>query len=103
MESVKDGSTHVYPSAELHAPIPSHDFVVLCLPLTKETNCAFGKSELALMKPGAALINISRGEIVDWDAACSALHAGALSAFYTDVTVPEPLSDGDPNWKVPNL
>ena len=55
------------------------------------------------MKPGAALINIARGEVVDWDAQVAALDSGRLRASYTDVTSPEPLPDGHPLWSVPSL
>ena len=62
-----------------------------------------GPAELAQMKPGAALINIARGEVVDWQAQTAALREGRLRASYTDVTSPEPLPDGHPLWATPNL
>mmetsp|Transcript_50617 Transcript_50617/g.93608 ORF Transcript_50617/g.93608 Transcript_50617/m.93608 type:complete len:101 (-) Transcript_50617:38-340(-) len=56
-----------------------------------------------MMKQSAALINIARGDIVDWPAICSALHEKRIGACYTDVTTPEPLPDEHEYWRVPNL
>ena len=71
--------------------------------LTQDTHHLIGEQELAAMKPGAALINIARGEVVDWDAQVAALDSGRLRASYTDVTAPEPLPDGHSLWSVPSL
>jgi len=99
----EDGVASVHPASELLGLLPAADFVVLCLPLTAQTQGSFGRRELVAMKPGAALINIARGEIVDWAEIRSALEAGSLASYYTDVTTPEPLPDGHPDWGVPNL
>lgn len=93
----------VHPSKDLHSLLPIADFVILCMPLTDETRMSFGAAEIAAMKKGAALINIARGELVDWHEVCGALRRESLAAYYTDVTTPEPLPDGHPDWGVPNL
>ncbi len=93
----------VWPPERLHDVLAESDYAVLAVPLTEETHRLFGSAELAAMKPGAALINIARGEVVDWDAQVSALESGQLRASYTDVTSPEPLPDGHPLWSAPNL
>ncbi len=93
----------IWPPERLQDVLSESDYVVLAVPLTTETHHLIGAEELALMKPGAALINIARGEVVDWDAQLIALERGQLRASYTDVTFPEPLPDGHPLWSAPNL
>ncbi|PSM42966.1 hypothetical protein C6Y14_12350 [Streptomyces dioscori] len=44
------------------------DAVILCAPLTDETRGAFGAAGLALLRDGASLVNVARGELVDTDA-----------------------------------
>lgn len=93
----------VWPPERLHDVLAESDYVVLAVPLTADTHELIGEAELAAMKPGAALINIARGEVVDWTAQVNALESGRLRASYTDVTSPEPLPDGHPLWSAPNL
>ena len=98
-----DSVAYIWPPERLHDVLSESDYVVLAVPLTEDTYHLIGKQELAAMKPGAALINIARGEVVDWDAQVAALESGELRASYTDVTSPEPLPDGHPLWSVPSL
>ncbi len=93
----------VWPPERLYDVLAESDYVVLAVPLTEATHRLIGAEELQAMKPGAALINIARGEVVDWDAQVAALERGQLRASYTDVTAPEPLPDGHPLWRAPNL
>ena len=79
------------------------DYVVLAVPLTEETRGFFDGAALAAMKPEGVLVNIARGAVVDQGALVEALEAGRIAAAYTDVVVPEPLPDGDPLWRAPNL
>ena len=87
----------------LHALLPRADFVLLNLALTDETRFIIGKAELALMKKGAALANMSRGGLVDPAALDAALRAGHLSGAAIDVTFPEPPPPDWPYWNTPNL
>ena len=57
---------------------------------------------LALMKPGARLVNTSRGRMIDETALVEALEAGRISA-YLDVTHPEPPREGHPFYTLPNV
>ncbi len=93
----------VWPPERLYDVLAESDYVILAVPLTDETYQLIGAEELAAMKPGAALINIARGDVVDWDAQVAALESGQLRASYTDVTTPEPLPDGHSLWSAPNL
>ena len=106
--SARDGDTaphcdRLYSSDRLLDLLAASDYVVLACPLTAETRGLIGPAEFNAMKAGAALVNIARGEVVQWTALLDALRQETISACYTDVTVPEPLPDGDPIWAHPNL
>ncbi|WP_122314024.1 D-glycerate dehydrogenase [Pseudomonas cichorii] len=69
------------------------DFVCLVVPLSEKTRHLIGRRELALMKPGAILINIARGPIVDEPALIEALQNGTIRGAGLDVYEKEPLSE----------
>jgi phosphoglycerate dehydrogenase-like enzyme len=95
------------PVTELHAVLPSADFVVVTLPYTAETAGIIGARELALMKDTAYLINIGRGGIVDEAALLAALEAGpgggGIAGAGLDVFETEPLPPEAPIRRAPNL
>jgi phosphoglycerate dehydrogenase-like enzyme len=66
------------------------DFTTLHVPLTPESQNLIDADRLAAMKPGAILINCSRGGLVDLDAAYGSLQSGQLSGLGLDVYDPEP-------------
>ena len=83
--------------------LPQADVVAIALPLTEETMGLFSTQRIARMKPGAILINIARGPIVDTEALVAALESGALGGACLDVTDPEPLPEGHPLWELENV
>jgi len=87
----------------LHALLPRADFVLLNTALTPETRFLMGRKEFALMRQGAAFVNMSRGGLVDPAALDEALRSGHLSGAVIDVTLPEPPPEGWPYWDTPNL
>ncbi len=72
------------------------DFVVLCLPVNASTQGLMNRETFALMKPGAFLINLSRGGLVDRGALQEALAGGRLAGAGLDVFWEEPPDPGDP-------
>jgi phosphoglycerate dehydrogenase-like enzyme len=87
---------------ELPALLPDADVVMMIVPGTPETRHLVDAEFLGRMKPGALLVNLARGSVVDHDALATALHAGRVRAAL-DVTDPEPLPDGHPLWSAPHL
>jgi phosphoglycerate dehydrogenase-like enzyme len=86
------------PSIELAASMAEllerSDHVVVAAPGTASTHHLINAQTLAAMKPGAHLINVARGSLVDQDALIAALDSGHLSLASLDVTDPEPLPEG---------
>ncbi|MFF5515826.1 C-terminal binding protein [Streptomyces coeruleorubidus] len=66
------------------------DVVILHVPLTPGTHHLIGAEQLALMKPGGLLVNVSRGPLVDTDAVVKALDSGHLDSAAFDVLESEP-------------
>ena len=74
----------------LPALLAESDHVLLALPYSPQAYHLIGAGELALMKPGATLVNIARGGVVDEAALAQALHNGRLGAAGLDVFEGEP-------------
>jgi phosphoglycerate dehydrogenase-like enzyme len=89
--------------AKLPDLLPQVDAIVLALPLGPETRRLIGRRELALCKPNAIIVNISRGGIIDTEALLDALRRGTIGGAGLDVTDPEPLPADHPLWDAPNL
>ena len=88
---------------QLEDALPHADFIVLSAPDTQETQRLIGPAQIAKMKPGAKLINVGRGSLLDEAALIRALETGALSGAALDVAATEPLPTESPLWKTPNL
>ena len=78
------------------------DFIVLAAPLTPETENMINEETLALVKPGAWLINVARGRLVDDRALLRALRDGGLGGAVLDAFREEPLAPSSPFYDVPN-
>ncbi len=83
--------------------LPQADVLVLCVPHTPLTEKMIGQAELSLLKPGAYLINIARGAVVDEAALIEALRSGHLSGAALDVFKDEPLPLTSPLWEMENV
>lgn len=97
------------PVDEMHPPqklpdlLPRADWLVIASPLTTETRGMVNADLLARLPPGAHIINIGRGEIIDETAMIEALHSGRLGGAYLDVFEKEPLPAESPLWDLPNV
>jgi len=76
--------------------LESSDVVTIHVPLNDSTVNLIGKDEVSRMRSGAALINNSRGGVVDIDALAGALTSGQLSGAAVDVFPKEPASNDEP-------
>jgi phosphoglycerate dehydrogenase-like enzyme len=94
----RDGDIVVEGLDALDARLAEADWIILTLALTPETRGLFDAARLARVKPGARLVNVARGAIVDQDALVAALRAGRLAGAGLDVTSAEPLDPGHPLW-----
>ncbi len=79
------------------------DWIVLAAASTPETRSMIGEAEFAAMKPGARIVNIARGFMIDQAAMIAALTSGRLGGALLDVTDPEPPAKDDPIWSAPNV
>lgn len=82
--------------ADLHAGLAEADWVTIHAPKSPDTQYLVGRAELAAMKPGARLVNVARGGLVDETALVEALDDDHLAGAGLDVTEREPLPPDDP-------
>ncbi|WHT18159.1 2-hydroxyacid dehydrogenase [Crossiella sp. CA-258035] len=87
---------------ELPELLGEYDVVVVVVPMTEDTRHLVDAKFLARMADGAIFVNGARGPVVDTDALLAELTSGRLRAAL-DVTDPEPLPEGHPLWRAPNL
>lgn len=83
--------------------LASSDFVAITAPETSATRQLLGAEELARMRPGAVLINLSRGSLVDEEALLQALMERRLRGAVLDVFQNEPLPADHPFWNLDNV
>ena len=76
--------------------LPQIDALTLHCPLTEQTRDLIGAEQIALMKPGAFLVNTGRGGLVNEPALAAALRSGHLGGAATDVLTVEPPKNGNP-------
>ncbi len=97
------GLDRLFGRDELPAMLAEADCLVLATPQTPETTDLIGAGELAALKPGAVLINIARGSVLDEDALIAALRSGQVGFAALDVARVEPLPADSPLWDMPNV
>lgn len=101
----RPGRTYDVPAAArlvdtdaLDEVLPAADVVVLATPLTGQTRDLLSRSRIGLLPPGAIVVNIARGQVLDEPALVEALEAGRLGGAALDVFTVEPLPVDSPLW-----
>ncbi len=102
-EASADNVDLLLPPSQLPRLLSESDFVVICVPLTRETEGLIGEKELGMMKESAFIINIARGRIVDEVALVEALEQRKIAGAGLDVFATEPLPTESRLWDLPNV
>lgn len=87
----------------LDEALPLADYLVLACPLTPETRGLLDARRLGLLKPGARLVNVARGPVVDEAALLHALQSGRLAGAALDVFATQPLAPDAPLLQLPQV
>jgi phosphoglycerate dehydrogenase-like enzyme len=98
-----EGIEEVWPPDRLLDLLAASDVVVVAAPHTPDTKRLIGRREVAAMKHGALLINVSRGKLIDDDALVEALEDGRVAGAALDVFTHEPLERESAYWDMPNV
>ena len=93
----------LYPPQALKTMLKECNFVIVTAPLTKETEGLINASTLEVLKPGAYLVDVSRGGIVKIADLIDALKNGQLAGAALDVFPEEPLPQSSPLWQTPGV
>jgi len=93
----------LYAKDDLEEALPKADFVVLCLPYTKDTHHLFDMKKFRLMKKSGVMINIGRGGVVNEKELIEALDKKIIGGSALDVTEEEPLPKESKLWDMENV
>lgn len=97
------GVDEVFPTSQTDEVLRAADWLVLLLPLTKETRSYLNRARIGRLKKGAYVINVGRGELVDEKALLTAIRKGKLSGATLDVFREEPLPETSDLWAEPDV
>lgn len=93
----------LYPGKAVRSMLKSCDFIVVTVPLTAETQHLLGTRLFNALKPGAILVDVSRGGVVDHKALIAALEKSQLGGAGLDVFPEEPLPADSALWEMSNV
>jgi phosphoglycerate dehydrogenase-like enzyme len=93
-----EGVSRFVPADGIAAALPEVDALVLACPLTAETRGLIDRRAIAVMRPGAVIVNVARGGVIDEEAMIEALEAGRLGGAALDVAAVEPLPAASRLW-----
>jgi phosphoglycerate dehydrogenase-like enzyme len=103
LEGVVPHVDELHPVSELRALVGRADAIVITLPATDATRGLLDADTLAAVKPGAVLVNVGRGAVVDEAALIERLRDGTFKGAALDVFTEEPLADDSPLWELDNV
>lgn len=86
----------VLPVDRLDEALARSDALLVCTPLTEDTRALVDAGRLAALRPGAVVVNVGRGPVLDRDALRAALASGHLAGAGLDVAWEEPIDPDDP-------
>ena len=98
-----DEPCETWPLGRLPDLVRAVDVLVLALPLTVDTEGLIDAELIAAMRPGALLVNVGRGALLDEDALVEALRTRRLGGAGLDVFTTEPLPPDSPLWDLDNV
>ena len=98
-----NGVHKVYTVNKLESILPIADFVVLCLPYTRDTHHLFDMNKFKLMKKSGVIINIGRGPLIKERDLILAFEKKIIAGAGLDVTEKEPLSEKSKLWEMENV
>lgn len=97
------GCDAVYTLNTVRSHLKDVDWLIALLPGTPHTAKIVNASFLAALKPGAGVINVGRGAVIDQEALIAAIDGGHVRGAVLDVTDPEPLPAGSPLFTHPKI
>ncbi len=89
----------IYGMDQLSDAFSKSDFIVLAVPENQETRDLINDKTISMMKPGACLVNVGRGGLIDCDALLSGLRSGQIAGAGLDVFREEPVDPNHPLFK----
>jgi phosphoglycerate dehydrogenase-like enzyme len=98
-----DGFDRIFRRTDIADAAREADFLIVIAPYSSETHHIIDAKVLAAMKPGAFLVNISRGGCVDEAALLEALDESDIAGAGMDVFATEPLPANSPLWQHPRI
>jgi phosphoglycerate dehydrogenase-like enzyme len=93
----------VFPRERLADALAIADAVAICTAGDESSRHMIGEAAFAAMKPGAVIVNVARGSIIDEAALTVALRDGHLGGAGLDVAGTEPMDKNNPLWDMPNV
>lgn len=93
----------ILPASGLEEMLPQIDVLIITLPLSSVNENRIGKAQFDLLKPGAYVINVGRGSVLETQSMIEALSNGRLGGAGFDVVEPEPLPTSSPLWEMDNV
>lgn len=98
-----EGVDEWVPPGRIAEVLPRTQWLVLAAPLTEQTRGMIDANALALLPPGAHVLNVGRGPVMDEDALIASIRSGHLGGAYLDVFAQEPLPADSVLWDLPNV